>query len=99
MSVSQSPKTQERQYATSTLVWRLLELAWQFRADCLLSLALSIALLLLGLAGLQLLGVTIDVIRHALDPTQRAPTYPFGWNPPSAWNPLQVVTSLAIAIV
>jgi hypothetical protein len=41
-------------------------------------------LLLLGRAGLQLLELVIDVIRHALDPAQRAPVYPFGWMPLTA---------------
>ncbi|HEY2859831.1 MAG TPA: ABC transporter ATP-binding protein, partial [Terracidiphilus sp.] len=89
----------ERQYSTGKLVRRLLELAWQFRTDCLLSVLLSLALLLLGLAGLQLLGVVIDVIRHALDSTQRAPLYPFGWRPPASWQPLDVVSALAGGIV
>jgi len=89
----------ERRYSTGDLVRRLLGLAWQFRGDCLLSLALSLALLLLGLLGLQLLGLVIDVIRHALDPAQRAPVYPYGWEPPSAWAPLQIVTALSLAIV
>lgn len=78
---------------------RLTALAWQFRWDCLLSLLLSILLLLLGITGLQLLGVVIDVIRHALDPSQRAPVYPFGWSPPALWTPLQIVTALSIAIL
>ena len=78
---------------------RLLALAWQFRGDCLWSLAQSLMLLLLGLAGLQLLGLVIDVIRHALDPAQRAPVYPFGWTPPAGWTPLQIVTVMALAIV
>jgi ATP-binding cassette subfamily B protein len=89
----------ENRYSTGELVRRLLALAWRFRADCLLSLLLSLALLLLGLAGLQLLGVVIDVIRHALDPRQRAPVYPFDWTPPSAWTPVQIVTALSGAIV
>src|ERR1039457_5039237 len=70
MSESPSRKHHERRYATGELVRRLLGLAWQFRGDCLRSLALSVMLLLLGLVGLQLLGVVIDVIRHALDPAQ-----------------------------
>src|SRR5579864_5863003 len=89
----------EHRYSTGELVRRLLALAWQFRADCLLSALLSLTLLLLGLAGLQLLGVVIDVIRHALDPLQRAPIYPFGWTPPAGWAPLQIVTALSGAIV
>ena len=64
-----------------------------------MSVVLSLVLLLLGLAGLQLLGIVIDVIRHALDPLQRAPVYPFGWLPPRGWTPLQIVTALSAAIV
>jgi ABC-type multidrug transport system fused ATPase/permease subunit len=89
----------EHRYGTGELVRRLLALAWQFRSDCLLSLVQSIGLLLLGLVGLQLLGVVIDVIRHALDPSQRAPVYPLGWHPPAGWAPLQIVTALSLAIV
>ena len=48
---------------------------------------------------MQLLGLVIDVIRHALDPTQRAPVYPFGWTPPAGWTPLHIVTVMAVAIV
>ncbi len=89
----------EKAYSNRELVRRLLAVAWQFRGDCLLSIVLSLALLLLGLAGLQLLGTVIDIIRHALDPAQRAPVYPFGWRPPAAWGPLQVVTGLSLAII
>jgi ATP-binding cassette, subfamily B, bacterial len=99
MSDSPSSKHHERRYSSGELVRRLLGLAWQFRRDCLQSLVLSVMLLLLGLLGLQLLGVVIDVIRHALDPTQRAPVYPFGWSPPAGWSPLTTVTVMALAIV
>jgi ATP-binding cassette subfamily B protein len=60
---------------------------------------LSLFLLLLGLLGLQLLGVVVDVIRHALDPSQRAPAYPYGWVPPAAWQPLTIVAALSMAII
>jgi ATP-binding cassette, subfamily B, bacterial len=88
-----------REYPTGELVRRLTALAWHYRADFLLSLGLSVVLLALGLIGLQLLGVVIDVIRHALDASQRAPQYPYGWQPPAGWAPLQIVTALALAIV
>jgi ATP-binding cassette, subfamily B, bacterial len=92
------PQTADR-YPTGVLVRRLLGLAWQFRADCLYSLGLSIVVLLLGLVGLQMLGVTIDVIRHGLDPASRAPVYPLGWHPPVAWSALHIVVVLSLAIV
>jgi ATP-binding cassette subfamily B protein len=88
-----------REYPTGELVRRLLALAWRYRADFLLSVSLGLVLLLLGLLGLQLLGVVIDVIRHALDPSLRAPSYPFGWVPPAGWTALQIVNALALAIV
>jgi ABC-type multidrug transport system fused ATPase/permease subunit len=95
---SNHPPADER-YPTGELVRRLVALAWRFRADCLWSLVLSVVLLLLGIAGLKLLGVVIDVIRYALDPSLPPPVYPFGWNPPAGWSALQIVTALALAIV
>jgi ATP-binding cassette subfamily B protein len=87
-------------YSTGKLVRRLCALAWQFRADCVWSVALSLVLLLLGITGLKLLGVVIDVIRHALNPTGTpTPQYPFGWVPPGDWSPLKIVTTLAVAIL
>src|SRR5262249_26784127 len=67
--------------------------------DCLVSLLLSLALLLLAVWGLQLLGLSIDVIRHALDSSQRPPVYPFGWIPPQSWPPLRIVGILSLGIV
>jgi ATP-binding cassette subfamily B protein len=87
-------------YSTGNLVRRLLALAWRFRADCVWSVVLSLALLLLGITGLKLLGVVIDVIRHAMNPSGTpAPAYPFGWQPPADWPALQIVTALALAII
>ena len=89
----------DQRYATGELVRRLLALAWRFRADCLWSLVLSLVLLLLGIAGLKLLGVVIDVIRFALDPSLPPPVYPFDWQPPAGWPALRIVTALSLAIV
>src|SRR5579872_3387585 len=94
-----TPTQPARRYSTGELVRRLLALAWQFRVDCIASLALSLLLLLLGLLGLQLLGVVVDVIRHALDASQRAPVYPYGWVPPASWKPLDIVAALSAGIV
>jgi len=89
----------DERYPPRELVRRLVALAWRFRRDCFWSLALSLALLLLGIVGLKLLGVVIDVIRYALDPSQQPPVYPFGWHPPAGWTPLRIVTALSLAIV
>src|ERR1700744_2449718 len=86
----------DARYSTGKLVRRLLALAWQFRADCIWSVVLSLVLLLLGILGLNLLGVVIDVIRHPLDPSLPQPRYPLGWQPPAGWTPFHIVTMLAL---
>ncbi|HTV61739.1 MAG TPA: ABC transporter ATP-binding protein [Verrucomicrobiae bacterium] len=99
MTGNDDKRSIDERYSTGELVRRLLALAWRFRSDCLWSLALSLSLLLLGIAGLQMLGGVIDVIRHALNPSVPPPVYPFGWRPPARWSALQIVTALALAIV
>jgi ABC-type multidrug transport system fused ATPase/permease subunit len=86
-------------YSAGELTRRLFRLGWQFKGDCLLCLVLSLVLLLLGLAGLQLLGMVVDVIHHALNPAEPPPVYPFGWTPPAAWPPLKIIAALALAMV
>lgn len=99
MSESNQHSTADERYSTGKLIRRLLTLAWQFRADCIWSVVLSLILLLFGIAGLKLLGLVIDVIRHALNPTLPLPLYPFGWHPPATWSALQVVTAISVTIM
>jgi len=92
------PPPPDPRYTTGKLVRRLLGLAWSFPRSFFLSLGLSVTLVLLGLAGLQLLGIVVDVIRHALDPSLPAPQFPFGWQPPAEWTPLHTVAILSAAL-
>jgi ABC-type multidrug transport system fused ATPase/permease subunit len=89
----------DEKYSTKELIGRLLALAWRFRADCIWSVVLSLILLLLGIMGLKLLGLVIDVIRQALDSSLPPPVYPFGWHPPAKWSPLEIVTTIAATIM
>jgi ATP-binding cassette subfamily B protein len=98
-SETSSQLPEDERYSTGRLVRRLLALAWQFRANCIWSTILSLVLVLLGITGLNLLGLVIDVIRQALDPSLPVPRYPLGWKPPVAWTALDIVTALALAIV
>src|ERR1700733_13341498 len=98
-SVTDNQIAPDERYSAGKLVRRLLALAWMFRADCVWSVVLSLMLLLLGIAGLKFLGVVIDVIRYALNPSLPPPVYPFGWNPPETWSPLQIVTAIAVTIM
>ncbi len=51
--------------------------------ECALVLLLQIVLLALGVFGLGLSGVAVDVIRKALDAGAPAPRFPLGLSPPS----------------
>ncbi len=99
MSEPSNNFSNNERYAAGKLVRRLLALAWQFRADCVWSVVLSLILLLLGIAGLKLLGLVIDVIRRGLDPSLPTPIYPFGWNPLATWSALQIVTAISLTIM
>ncbi len=74
-------------------------MAWQFRAQFLLSLGLNIAVLLLSLAGLQLVGLVVDAIRHGIDPSHSTPAYPLNWHPPAEWSALKIVTVISLTIM
>ena len=63
------------------------------------SVVLSLIILMFGIMGLKLLGVVIDIIRQALNSSLPSPIYPFGWNPPTGWSALQIVTAIAVAIM
>lgn len=66
--------------------WRLLALAWHYRAACLGVFAFQVVLLALGLGGLGLSGVAIDVVRHALVPSTLPAHWPLGLAPPASWS-------------
>ncbi len=63
-------------YPTGVLLKRMLALSWRYRWSCLAILGLQAVLLTLGLAGLSATGLGIDFVRHTLDPTTRAPSWP-----------------------
>jgi ATP-binding cassette subfamily B protein len=67
-------------YSNGALAVRLLKLTWQYKYLCLQVLGLQLVLLTLGLMGLNLTGVGIDYVRHAVDPAVSAPSWPV-WLP------------------
>lgn len=82
-----------------TLIYRMLGLAWQFRAACLRVLVLNLVLVALNLSGLGLAGLGIDVLRQAFQPDGPAPRWPLGWNPPVGWSPLALVVFVAAIVL
>ncbi len=78
---------------------RLLGLAWQYRRGCLKILGIQFTLLVMGLSGLGLTGLGIDIVRYNLQPDAKAPRWPFGLAPPSDWSPMQGIWVVAAGIL
>jgi ATP-binding cassette subfamily B protein len=81
------------------LMKRLLALGWRYRWGCLRVLLIQIVALAIGLSGLSLAGLGVDVIRHAVDPTARVPRWPLGLRPPQGWSDFAVVTLIAGMVI
>ncbi len=80
------------------LLRRLLKLSWRYRRQCLGVVGYQVLLLGLGVLGLGLSGLAIDVIRHALEPGAGAPRWPFGVARPP-WSTLGVLGLLGALIL
>jgi ATP-binding cassette subfamily B protein len=74
-----------------------LQFAWRYRAGCLSVLVQQMALVLLSIGTLGFTGLGIDCIRHAAAPESTPPQWPFGWEPPAEFSPLETVIAIAAA--
>jgi ATP-binding cassette subfamily B protein len=81
------------------LLRRLLALSFTYRRECLLVLALQVVLLALGVAGLGLSGVAIDVVRAALHPGAPAPRWPLGFGLPGGWDEGRTLLAIGGAVL
>jgi ABC-type multidrug transport system fused ATPase/permease subunit len=86
-------------YRNAALIRRLLALGWSYRRRALTVLGYQVVLLALGLLGLGLAGLAIDVIRHRLDARVAPPAWPFGWTPPPGWSVMAQVAAVGGAIL
>lgn len=78
---------------------RLLQLSWQYRRDCLIVFGYQLVLLTLGVAGLGLSGLAIDVVRASLDKRVPAPTWPLGLGAPPNWSPAGVLVLISSLVL
>ncbi len=74
-------------------------MAWRYRGACLRAIAMQVALIALGLLLLSMMGLGVDIIRHAVQPDSPAPRFPFAWAPPADWTARVQVAVLAGAMV
>jgi ABC-type multidrug transport system fused ATPase/permease subunit len=84
---------------TATVIRRLLALGWAYRRHCLAVLGYQVLLLALGLLGLGLTGLAIDIIRRELQAHAPPPHWPFGWLPPADWSPLAMLAAVGAAVL
>jgi ABC-type multidrug transport system fused ATPase/permease subunit len=84
---------------TATLLKRLFALSFAYRAECLLVFVLQVLLLALGVVGLGLSGIAIDVISSALRAGAALPRWPFGLEPPSAWDAKRTLFAIGGAVL
>lgn len=77
----------------------MLGLAWRYRWQALLLLALQTVLLFFTINNLRLLGSGIDLIHHLADPAIARPKFPFGLGPNESAPAMRQVTQLALMVL
>ncbi len=81
------------------LVRRLLGLSLEYRRECSQVFALQVVLLALGVMGLGLSGVAIDVVRAAIQPGAPAPRWPLELAPSSDLTPKELLIAIGAAVL
>ncbi|MFK7789104.1 MAG: ABC transporter ATP-binding protein, partial [Phycisphaeraceae bacterium] len=87
------------QQSTAAVIWRLVKLTWQYRTGAILIVLLQMGLLAFALSGLGLVGLGIDVIGQGVNASDKAPRWPFGFEPPSEWTEMTQVLVIAGAVL
>lgn len=93
-SGSSESEAKARQRRQRYLLGRLFALTGRYWPECLGLVVLQTLLLALALGGLGGAGIAIDFLRSLLEPGAPAARFPFGWTPPAAWEPIQVLLLL-----
>ncbi len=81
------------------LLYRLFELSLQYKRECLVVFSFQVVLLALGLSGLGLSGIAIDVIRSRLSPGAEPPHWPFGLAPPVTLSATEILLLIGAAVL
>jgi ATP-binding cassette subfamily B protein len=78
---------------------RLLALSLEYRRECLEIFVLQVVLLALGVMGLGLSGVAVDVIRGAVQVGAPPPRWPLGLAPRDHWGPANLLAAIGSAVL
>lgn len=77
------------------MLGRLIGLVWRHRWRCLFILAIQLVLLALGMAGLAMAGMGVDVIRYEIEAHIPPPRWPLGIHVPPEWHGMPLLAVLA----
>lgn len=99
MTGHKPPEQTKQALGNATIIRRLLALGWAYRRHCLQVLGYQVVLLALGLVGLGLAGLAIDLIRHELQPQAPAARWPFGLSPPAGWSAMSRLVLVGAAVL
>jgi ATP-binding cassette subfamily B protein len=81
------------------LTRRLVRLSLAYRRECAFVFVLQVVLLALGVGGLGLSGVAVDVIRSAVSAGAPEPRWPLGVEPPGEWDTRRTLLTLGFAVL
>ncbi len=99
VSVQSAKSSGAPQPSNWALLRRLIAIGFEYRRGCFEMVAMHLGLVTLSLSGLGLTGLGIDYIRSVIEPGTAIPKWPFGFQPPSHWSPMQVVIAIAAAVM
>jgi ATP-binding cassette subfamily B protein len=88
----------DREASNLVLVRRMLALAWRYAGSCTWVVVQQFFLVALNLSGLGLIGLGIDVIRHAVERDAAPARWPLGLSPPTDWPPLATIGAIAVGV-
>lgn len=81
------------------LVRRLLDVSLDYRRECVEVFLLQVALLALGVSGLGLGGVAVDVIRTAVESNAPPARWPLDIRPPPGWDASRTLLAIGGAVL
>ena len=90
-------RSEQDEVSELSLIRWMLGLCWKYRKLFLLAVVMQAALSVFAVLGLNLLGLGIDYLANASGFRNETVEWPFGYEPPSDWEPLAIVYAIGAA--